>query len=492
MTAPSSIVAAVARMLTLIESDPGDRDQLKNAFRDLYGIVEPAGATLAVDMKGMLVDGMPLPHGLPGGDEVRARFHRHGVGTVRVPAAVKPADLLAVVRLLASEPIGVGTVESFVQRLPVEAALAIQVDGPRALPLAGDVRTLANLSAPVGGSAPSADRPAAPPVPSRPAPSSRPSPREDPGHDPLRDIEVQADQAYRREDWEELLSIATKILRAEADEQDENRRRRYSVTLRRVLPKSALQHIARAALPEGRRAEATAVLKRMDADAVEALLELLTAAPTLAERRGYFGILTKMESGTDRIVTRLNHPDWFVVRNVAELCGELRLTGAVRSLAGQVTHRDERVRRAVAGALGKIATPDVLAPLRQLVNDVEPVVRLQAVQGHQQPVGAWPRHVARRAAPGGVERRRAPRASPGAGAAGHAGGGAGAPCGGGARPGAAQPEAGGDAPCCDRGAGAGRRAGRGGRAPGTDGGRRRERCGTPRPRRLAAAERQTD
>ena len=154
-----------------------------------------------------------------------------------------------------------------------------------------------------------------------------------------------------------------------------------------MLPKPALQHIARVALAEGRRADATAVLQRMDADAVEALLELLTAAPTLAERRGYFDILTKMESGTDRIVARLNHPDWFVVRNVAELCGELRLAGAVPSLAKQVTHRDERVRRAVAGALGKIASPEALPPLRQLVNDIEPVVRLQAVRAIEGPWG---------------------------------------------------------------------------------------------------------
>lgn len=304
-----------------------------------------------------------------------------------VPASVKPADLLAVVRLLASEPETVGTAESFVQRLPVEAALAIQVDGPRALPVAGDVRTLDNLSAPIGGARPAAPR-ETPPTPPTPASPPRPlQPEEPEQYDPLRDVELQADMAYRREDWEELLSIATRILQAEANEKDESRRRRYAVTLRRMLPKSALLNIARTALADARRSDATAVLKRMDADGVEALLELLTAAPTLAERRGYFGILTKMESGTERIVTRLNHPDWFVVRNVAELCGELRLAGAVRSLTGQAAHRDERVRRAVAGALGKIGSPEVLAPLRQLVNDVEPVVRLQAVQGINSPWG---------------------------------------------------------------------------------------------------------
>ena len=382
MTAPSSIVAALARMLDLLQGDSDDRDHLKAAFRDLYAAMEPAGATVSVDVKGMIVDGTPLPHGLPGGGEVRIRFHAHGIGTVQVPAGVKPADLLAVVRLLAADPVGEATVESFVGRLPVEAALAIRVEGPRQLPKSSDVRTLDHLSAPIGGAAmPPVTPPMMPGVaPSLPEPGTMVR-RDQPEHDPLREIEVQSDLAYRREEWDELLGLATEILRLEAAEGDESRRRRYSVTLRRVLPKSALQHIARAALSEGRRVEATAVLKRMDADAVDALLELLTAAPTLAERRGYFTVLTKMETGTERIVHRLNHPDWFVVRNVAELCGELRLANAVRPLGEQAQHRDERVRRAVAGALCKIGSTETLEALRHLLNDVEPMVRLQAAQG---------------------------------------------------------------------------------------------------------------
>ena len=380
MAAPSSAVTALANLITLLQTDPEDRDRLKAAFRDLYAIVEPAGATLSMDVNGLLMDGTPLPHGIPGAGDVRIRFHAHGVGSVRVPAGVKPADLLAVVRLLAAEPVE-ASVESFVRRLPVEAALAILVDGPRQLPQAHDMRTLDNLSVPIGGG-----RAAAPPPP--PPPPAAPhdeagahGQRGEPAADPLRDIEVQADLAYRREEWEELLGLATRILRLEAAEKDESRHRRYSVTLRRILPKSALQHIARAALSEGRRVDATAVLKRMGADSVEALLELLTAAPTLAERRGYFSVLTKMEAGTERIVSRLNHPDWFVVRNVAELCGELRLAGAVRALSEQSLHRDERVRRAVAGALGKIGMVEALEALRHLLNDVEPMVRLQAAQG---------------------------------------------------------------------------------------------------------------
>lgn len=389
MTAPSSIVAALARMLQILRQDPTDRDQLKEGFRELYAMLEPAGASISVDVKGILIDGTPLPHGLPGGDEVRIGFHTHGVGAVRVPAGVKPADLLAVVRLLATEPTSEASVESFVGRLPVEAALAIQVEGPRRLPKSSDVRTLDNLSASVGGAPPPAS--VAEMLGASPSERGGRTLRDQHEHEALREVEVKADLAYRHEDWDELLDLATELLRLEEGESDESRRRRYSVALRRALPKSALQHIARAALAEGRRAEATAVLKRMDADAVEALLELLTAAPTLAERRGYFTVLTKMESGTDLIINRLNHPDWFVVRNVAELCGELRLASAARPLGERALHRDERVRRAVAGALGKIGGTEALEALRRLLNDVEPMVRMEAAQAVN---GAWAKGLA--------------------------------------------------------------------------------------------------
>lgn len=387
MTAPSTIIATLAQMLDLLRHDANDRDHLKAGFRDLYAAMEPGGASISIDVKGMIVDGTALPHGLPGGNEVGNCFDAHGIGSIRVPAGVRPADLLAVVRLLATEPTGEATVEAFVKRLPVEAALAIPIDGPRQLPKSSDTRTLDNLSAPIGGSS----APIPPPPPELLASLADPGVRvrrDQPGYDHLRDLEVKADLACRREEWDELLGLATELLRLEGHEGDESHRRRYSVALRRILPKSALQHIARAALSDGRRVEATAVLKRMDADAVEALLELLTAAPTMAERRGYFTVLTKMETGTDRIVHRLQHPDWFVVRNVAELCGELCLASAARPLAAQVSHRDARVRRAVAGALCKIRSTEGLEALRQLLNDVEPMVRLQAAQGID---GDWAR-----------------------------------------------------------------------------------------------------
>jgi HEAT repeat protein len=77
----------------------------------------------------------------------------------------------------------------------------------------------------------------------------------------------------------------------------------------------------------------------------------------------------------------LSHDQWFVVRNVADLCAELRLEAAVHALAKQVTHDDERVRRSVAGALGRIGGAGAVEPLRRALRDDAPGVRLQAAKG---------------------------------------------------------------------------------------------------------------
>ena len=50
MTAPSTIVATLARMLEVLHTDSSDRDLLKSAFRDLYAAVEPSGAAISIAM----------------------------------------------------------------------------------------------------------------------------------------------------------------------------------------------------------------------------------------------------------------------------------------------------------------------------------------------------------------------------------------------------------------------------------------------------------
>ena len=128
------------------------------------------------------------------------------------------------------------------------------------------------------------------------------------------------------------------------------------------------------------RGDALPVLQRMGADATEALLGLLVSADRIDDRRAYFGALRQMTEGTALLANMLTHDEWFVVRNVADLCGELRVESAVARLARHVTHPDERVRRSVALALARIGTPGTVEPLRQALRDESPTVRMQLLQ----------------------------------------------------------------------------------------------------------------
>jgi hypothetical protein len=114
-------------------------------------------------------------------------------------------------------------------------------------------------------------------------------------------------------------------------------------------------------------------------ESTEILMALLVEAATISERRGYYSAVAQLSHGSDAVVYHLSHPQWYVVRNAADLCGELRLADAVPDLVRQCHHEDERVRKAIAEALGRIGTPAAMEGLRKILNDPAPGVRLKAL-----------------------------------------------------------------------------------------------------------------
>jgi hypothetical protein len=185
------------------------------------------------------------------------------------------------------------------------------------------------------------------------------------------------EMASRQGEWKEVLQAAYGLVELEKKAGTEENRG-YGIALRRLLPRSALEKIAHLAAHGNLKGEATAVLRRMGSDGTEVLLNLMVNSEDMNERRHYFSALKEMSEGGKLLVHMLSHDQWFVVRNVADLCGELREERAVHSLAKHMTHEDERVRRAVAGALAKIGGPGAVEPLRRALKDPAPSVRLQA------------------------------------------------------------------------------------------------------------------
>lgn len=80
-------------------------------------------------------------------------------------------------------------------------------------------------------------------------------------------------------------------------------------------------------------------------------------------------VLRGMPEGLAQVVHMLGHPQWFVVRNVADLMGELRIEEAVPELSRCLGHGDARVRRAAAVALAKIGTKATVEPLRRVLKE---------------------------------------------------------------------------------------------------------------------------
>jgi HEAT repeat protein len=191
----------------------------------------------------------------------------------------------------------------------------------------------------------------------------------------------QVEAESRNGNWEMVLGILAGIAVIEQTVGDEAARRPYGITLRRMMSRSVLREVVNLALAPLHQDAAIIVLRRAGADGVELLLDLLIAARTSNERHVVFNALSQMKEGTDQLVRLLNDTRWFVVRNAAELAGEMQLESAVPALGEALDHEDERVRKAAAFALAKIGTPPTVEHLRRALRDRLPAVRQQAALG---------------------------------------------------------------------------------------------------------------
>jgi HEAT repeat protein len=191
----------------------------------------------------------------------------------------------------------------------------------------------------------------------------------------------QVEDALHNNRLEQALTIAVAIVRLEQRVPEGSARRHYGIALRRMYSKTMLKSLAALLSVPVHEADAVLALRRGGLDAVEVLVERLIAAPAISERRAMFDTLRQMQEGRDQLIPLLHHRKWFVVRNVAELIGELGLEEAVPELARCLEHEDERVRKVVALALAKIGSAATAEPLRRALRDKSAEVRMQVAVG---------------------------------------------------------------------------------------------------------------
>lgn len=397
MATPRDFAALFARTLDLFR-DPGAKEEQKAQFRTLAGMLKIESVTISAQDGRLLVNGTAVDDAT-----LLQRLEFHSVKEIAIPADPPVAEMFELLRALAAQP---GD-DDIATRLRTNGAKRVSVT----------MQPFQLESPPPVASEPSPPREAPKIRHDAPAPTSgdgdvpaivRESTAESSGFSPaaaatrttgdliaqlqekpegphvgevLAILGRQLETAMKAHRVTQALTIVAGIVRAEQQVSDATRRRQYSIALKRMYNKALLEAIAEVADHPVDREPALLVLRRAGEDGVEVLLDLLVAAPTIEERRGIFMALTGMKEGTDQLVHMLGHHQWFVVRNVAELAGELGLDEAVPALAQQLEHDDERVRKAVALALAKIGSSAAAEPLRRALRDKSPEVRMQAALG---------------------------------------------------------------------------------------------------------------
>ncbi len=191
-----------------------------------------------------------------------------------------------------------------------------------------------------------------------------------------------AEQRIQEGDWLAAVGIIAAMARRDEAGTNPEVRRAYMIVVRRLLAPNTLRGLAHL-LPQKRdlRESLHAVFARSGEDGVDALVELMTAANTPGERRAYRDALAACPQAAPMLGHMLGDPQWFVVRNAAELLGEMGVHEVDGRLVETLNHPDTRVRRAATGALARLGTPRALHALQDMLRDATPDIRLQAAIG---------------------------------------------------------------------------------------------------------------
>jgi HEAT repeat protein len=423
-----------ARAVELLRDRRATKDQQKSALRALVALSGLSSATLRVYDGGLSIDDVSIPLSLPGVANLIERFDRHGLAEVMCGKAAEPRELLALVKTLAGEPGGksvkeqlrdaeskkvmvilrqaqaslgpthramsvtqafeVEEIEALAAKAPeVEAAKKIdsalaewEASATAGLATAGEIDLGFTLEE-TGAAAPAELEPLPPPSPVEP-PEARP-PLEaaltDLAADPygrdildrLTDLSALILAALREDRVAVAVSALGVIVGFEPGAPDGTPRNSYGIVLRRTLTRDVLSQIAPYALDTHLTEEVAVVLRRGRGEAAEVLLGLLASAEGMRERRSFMQVLKSMPQGVEQVIHMLDHHQWFVARNVAELMGDMRIEESAGPLGQALGHADHRVRHAAAVALAKIGTPATVEPLRRALKEGDAELRIQ-------------------------------------------------------------------------------------------------------------------
>jgi hypothetical protein len=414
-----------ARLVHLLLHEPKHIANQKAALRLLVAMAKEGEVRLALQDWQVVANGALLPPQLEGVEDLGAQLIGHAVTEIVAEKGASPADLLGIARALATEPVPGDGGRNVADKLAALGAKTVHVtlSGNAPLPRVAtvsmpthgsDIPATVAKPATNGGSRNTGD--VAVVAKTNEAPRRRPSTELSVMHGLtdsylsqfaggqtahgsiastfaqldkttsvnettklLDGVAAGAEGAFREGDAETLAVAMAGIVKREGAATDANLRRAYGMAARRLAKKPMLAAVA-VLLASHREMydDLFTIFARAGDDGAEALIEQLNAAQSLAERRVYFDSLRKLHAGIQVLIHMLGDSRWYVVRNAADLLGEMAANDAEPKLSELLQHDDDRVRKAAVSALSKMTGAGAVKGLAASLEDGAPGVRMRA------------------------------------------------------------------------------------------------------------------
>ncbi|HET9454384.1 MAG TPA: HEAT repeat domain-containing protein [Gemmatimonadaceae bacterium] len=384
-----------ARLLWLLMHDAANVDEQKMSLRALTTVCK-LGAVALRTREGRIVANRHLvPVAMSGVAELLQQLRAHGVEKVKFDKGTPARELLAFLKILAAPAGAAGFRKSFdeIDAKHIDAIIA----APAVSQEAPTVIT-------------PADRPAQPaPAPAVPTPEatkaaesaaalmaelgsrdvSKMTPEElfraldragdaDAVARALEDVVALAEHSVRAAKGPVAATLLHELVVREQKERDPDARKSYAAAFRKLTKPAVLRAVASLVpkRPE-KKQHYYEILERAEEAGADAVIEQINQAPTSADRKQLLDIFRELKHGTESLVRMLGDSRWFVVRNAADLLGELVVVQAQEPLIDLLGHADDRVRRSATNALLKLGTPDATRKVYEAMGDASPEVRMQ-------------------------------------------------------------------------------------------------------------------
>ena len=390
-----------ARLVSLLMHEMSNVDEQKMSLRALVTLSKNGAVTMWPQEWRLFANGQELPNALTGVQDTAAQMTAHSLVRVEIGTNSNAADILGLARIVASGASAGDGGEQVKQKLTALNArrITFEVPAPPPVPepqVSGEAPTV-KVEVDGRAVANAAAAAAATQQETRsifsdllPADVSKLTPNGlfellDQATLPedctrvLDDLVSLAEHSVRVGKSVAVADIMEGVVKRDAIVPDGDLKRAYSFAIRRMSKPALLRAVA-SLIPKKpeRKQHFYEVLERTAEEGAEALIEQVGQAQTTEDRRALLEVLGELPAAVPALTRMLGDSRWFVVRNAADLLGELSATAAEEALINLLSHSDDRVRRSTTNALLKLGTPQALKAIYEAVNDVSPEVRMQA------------------------------------------------------------------------------------------------------------------